>query len=759
MQNGLIDAALSYALRGFYVFPCKPGEKVPLTKHGVKDATIDPKQIREWWAKWPDANIALACGPKSGIYVVDIDVDAEKGIDGWASLHALPGDLPLTVRQDTPRGGAHFLYRTDNPPKNKNSFHPGIDIRSDGYYIMLAPSIHPNGKVYAWTRDFGPDEIELSEYPDLMRPPERTTTLPWDQKPPVRAPESPASTPIIERARAYLRECTPAVQGQAGHDALLWAARAMVIGFELDNLTAIQLLWNEFNPRCSPPWNPGDPADTKDFERKVSQARTTPGEKPSGWLLDENGLRSDDDALSALGAKFRAGLLAGEEAKQVRASIASTITVAKEQISIVVYKFRPFPVNAFPPKIADFVQYASAAHCVDPAFLGLPVCVVTAAAIGNLFRLRLKQKFEVPAVLWGAIVAGSGTNKSAPLRDVVAPLRRMIRIDEIEAPVLNPQSRMVMSDATLEAVIAKLATTPHGLCLFRDELAGWTKGFDAYKKGGGGDEQAWIEFWNAHEYQLDRKTNSEESSISSAAVSVLGGIQPKVLAECFDPGKFASGLVPRLLIAHPPDTGIRWTEEELTPDRLKVWEDAITWLRTRPFAGLDPNEGKFVSHVLDLEPTAKVRYIDFYNSISVEIEGMNEQARMFASKARVMAARLALVHRGLWLVTEGGQIADRVPEASINAGVDLARWFLDEQLRVYGLAAAKREQEVLNDFTDELRGKFGGSVTPRQLNRMNSGKYPSAEEAKKALDVLAHAGHGTWDAGKRKFTLNPKGTT
>jgi hypothetical protein len=53
--NSILTAALSYAKRGWYVFPCRPEDKRPLTEHGFKDATLDPAQIREWWTRHPEA--------------------------------------------------------------------------------------------------------------------------------------------------------------------------------------------------------------------------------------------------------------------------------------------------------------------------------------------------------------------------------------------------------------------------------------------------------------------------------------------------------------------------------------------------------------------------------------------------------------------------------------------------------------------------------------------------------------------------------
>lgn len=87
-MNDLLDAAIAYAAMGWHIFPCKPLQKVPATLHGVKDATTDPDKIRAWWNRWPEANIGLACGEASGVYVVDVDVDEAKELNGFASMAA-----------------------------------------------------------------------------------------------------------------------------------------------------------------------------------------------------------------------------------------------------------------------------------------------------------------------------------------------------------------------------------------------------------------------------------------------------------------------------------------------------------------------------------------------------------------------------------------------------------------------------------------------------------------------------------------------
>jgi len=283
-MTDLLTQALKLAQHGWAIHPCLPRQKIPATKHAVKDATTDEQQIRVWWERWPEANIAIACGKPSGVYVVDVDVSAAGDVDGRQSLREFP-ELPDTVRQDTPRGGFHAFFRTDNPPKNKNAFRPGIDIRGDGYYVIAAPSIHPNGKPYIWTPDRAPWEFELSEFPYFMRP---ATKAPWEA-----VPAQSTQPPILpdddnlRRASLYLQQCDPAVQGNGGHDRLLWASVAMVHGFMLSDKHALDLLIREYNPRCLPPWNLDDPRDRKDFERKVNEARKLVPKEQPGWLLND----------------------------------------------------------------------------------------------------------------------------------------------------------------------------------------------------------------------------------------------------------------------------------------------------------------------------------------------------------------------------------------------------------------------------------------------------------------------------------------
>ena len=111
----LMRAALKYANDyHWHVFPLKRRSKTPLITNWPTKASIDPPTIRNWWLKYPDANIGIACGP-SKLVVIDCDVknEAFNGIDAWLDLKTEHNIDDATVTQKTPSGGEHILYHAN----------------------------------------------------------------------------------------------------------------------------------------------------------------------------------------------------------------------------------------------------------------------------------------------------------------------------------------------------------------------------------------------------------------------------------------------------------------------------------------------------------------------------------------------------------------------------------------------------------------------------------------------------------------------
>src|SRR5262249_26918109 len=162
-----LEAALDYARCGIRVFPCNPIDKRPLTPNGFKDATRDETQILAWWQQYPNAMIGVPMGPASGLWAIDLDLDPAKKIDGKATLDRLVaqrGPLPQTWVSVTPRGGQHLIFAWDPNVDIRNSaskIGPGIDVRGNGGYICLPPSLYATGGAYQWEPS-GPQNAALA---------------------------------------------------------------------------------------------------------------------------------------------------------------------------------------------------------------------------------------------------------------------------------------------------------------------------------------------------------------------------------------------------------------------------------------------------------------------------------------------------------------------------------------------------------------------------------------------------------------------
>jgi hypothetical protein len=176
----MLKAALWYARKGWPVLPlfgcvdgicecgdygCETPAKHPRISGGVNGATTNPKLIKEWWDKWPNSNIGIRTGMKSGIFALDVDPKTG-GDDSLSELEAKYGKLPHTVESSTGSGGRHIFY---NYPgyyvKGIIGIRPGLDIRGDGNYIVAPPSLHISGHRYEFETSSRPDEVEIVAAP------------------------------------------------------------------------------------------------------------------------------------------------------------------------------------------------------------------------------------------------------------------------------------------------------------------------------------------------------------------------------------------------------------------------------------------------------------------------------------------------------------------------------------------------------------------------------------------------------------------
>lgn len=756
-MNELKAAALEYARRGWPVLPLhsvvegrcscgKPGcgspGKHPRTRHGMKDASINDVQIESWWKRWPDANIGVKTGASPGTIVLDID-PRNGGTESLAELEAEYGELPATVEAVTGGNGRHLVFQHPGG-KCAGELAPGIDVKGDGGYIVVAPSIHVSGRRYHWRDGHGPQEREPAALPGWLR------LLLCPEWKPDELPLPAGNRPGDDfNRRGDVREVLVAHgwrrcrEGENEH-------------------------WTR------PGKSDGTSATLRDGVFYVFTSNAPPFESNRAYspfsvfaLLDCSG--DFERAARELGRRGFGAATSSRRAVKAGAPLRRPTSTGPETRAAA--PFTPFPLEVLPSVLARFIRETATALGCEPTYVALPTLCVTAAAIGTTRAIELKASWREFAIVWGGLVARSGTLKSpafdaavGPLRDAQIDALRVLQVEreqheremlEYERalavwkkskkgddPPAKPQAptarRFIVSDTTIEAVAPILEANPRGVLVARDELAGWIRGFDAYKsKGRGGDAAAWLELWRAGTLIVDRKTGDRRTLyVPRAAVSVCGTIQPGVLASVLSTEHLESGLAARLLLVRPPELPKRWSERSPSAEAIRGYEDVI-----RALLALQHVEGERGPEPvpLPLSDQARTTWAAFYDRHARRIAQADADHEAAAlAKIEAYAARFGLIFA---LVADTG--TTDVSAEAMRAGIALADWFAGETSRVYGALAETDEERELRRLSDWV-ACHGGAVTPRDISR-HLRAYPTPADAEAALERLVQVGIGAWE--------------
>ena len=139
------------------------------------------------------------------------------------------------------------------------------------------------------------------------------------------------------------------------------------------------------------------------------------------------------------------------------------------------------------------------------------------------------------------------------------------RITEIELTLRTakpPEIVYFVSDATKEALMEVIRDNSHGTLIMRDELSAFLKGLGL--KGREQDRALYLELYNGKNPSHERRITREAPSLKAAAASILGGIQPGVLAayihEASKGEAGADGLMPRFSLVWPDRVHFKYVD-------------------------------------------------------------------------------------------------------------------------------------------------------------------------------------------------------
>lgn len=178
MDNPLMLWGKKYIALGWSIIPVSSKGKEPLIPWGeFQQRCANHTELETWFTKWPNMNLGVVTGAISHLVVVDAD-----GSEGLKSL--VQGRLTSSVIALTGKGKQVFYKWTEPVGNSVKKLAPGVDIRGDGGFVVVPPSIHSNGKIYRWEK-FIPAHLTIM--PKLLPEPEvpigKNKDLKYSEKP------------------------------------------------------------------------------------------------------------------------------------------------------------------------------------------------------------------------------------------------------------------------------------------------------------------------------------------------------------------------------------------------------------------------------------------------------------------------------------------------------------------------------------------------------------------------------------------------
>lgn len=461
-----------------------------------------------------------------------------------------------------------------------------------------------------------------------------------------------------------------------------------------------------------------------------------------------------------------------------------------------------------PDAVRAFVVDTSERMQAPIEFGACAVIVAAASIIGNRIRIAPK-KFDdwvVTPNLWAALVATPGKLKTPALQAGLVPLKKreqlaikehaenlkkfdfdrlereakreavklklkdaakkgestehfraeLEALPELEEPTVKSY---IVNDATIEKLGVLLNRNPRGILNFRDEIIGLLKTLD--KEENANAKAFMLECWNGYGTYVFDRIGRGETRIENLTLSILGGIQPGVLAgylrNAIAGGEFDDGFIQRFQLAFYPDAP-KWKLVDRAPD-----DEAISQAH-ECFARLDNlsvEDGKTI--VLRFSDEAQELFYKWWGELESDIEnGEFEHPALVAhfSKYRSLMPSLALIFH-LFDVVAAKRDVTAQEKVSLDAAMKAAAWcaiLSYHARRIYGIAI-RQETTLAKTILKKIReGKIKGQFTARDIYINEWTGLRTSQDCARPLQILVDYGYlralsvPTTDRGGRPTT-------
>ena len=366
----------------------------------------------------------------------------------------------------------------------------------------------------------------------------------------------------------------------------------------------------------------------------------------------------------------------------------------------------PFPVEVFPLPVQQIITATNENLNFPIDFIGASLLYAVSVAVGNTHRVEVKKGWLESSVLYLAIVARAGTNKSHPLSFALQPIveqdKRTYRQYEqqrqeyekavslskkereqqaIDEPIKPVWQKFLLSDFTPEALAEVHKFNKRGIGVYVDELAGWFKNFNRYNKGS--EMEFWLSVWSGKPINIDRKTG-EPVFIPLPFISVCGTIQNGILNELAKESRTQNGFIDRILFVIPDNIQKPyWSETDLSPVVSENWQSIVSNLLNLSITNdetLNPSP-----EILKFTPEAKRILFEWQKTNTDQSnDAENEAVSGIYSKLEMYAVRLALI---LEMIRYACNESDKqaVSVEAIQGSLKLVEYFKNSAVKVHSI--------------------------------------------------------------------------
>jgi DNA-binding transcriptional ArsR family regulator len=145
----MVKYAIEYVNNGWSILPVKPEEKRPFMTNWLQytHSRASKETVESWFKSLSGAGIGVVTGKISNMVVLDVENYCPTPIEELLKRY------PTQLYSRTGSGGYHLFYQYPTnvlKVSNRVGIFEGADLRADGGFIVLPPTIHPSGGRYEW---------------------------------------------------------------------------------------------------------------------------------------------------------------------------------------------------------------------------------------------------------------------------------------------------------------------------------------------------------------------------------------------------------------------------------------------------------------------------------------------------------------------------------------------------------------------------------------------------------------------------------